>query len=232
MGTTVGRKLGLFGGTFDPPHLGHLILARDAREALGLDSVVWIPALQSPFKAGADASPASARLALVEAAVRGAEGFEVWSGELDRPAPSYTVDTVRHFRSTFPEAELYLLLGTDQWSQFTRWHRADDIADCAHIVVLHRGGTMGGEGQRETPAGAGQGGGDPFPCTHLSARRIDVSSTEIRDRVRAGRSIRYLVTDEVEAVVDRLQLYRRRGEVPDPGSIPAAPSPSTRSIER
>jgi nicotinate-nucleotide adenylyltransferase len=232
VGTAGGRKLGLFGGTFDPPHLGHLILARDAREALGLDSVVWIPARRSPLKTGADTSSAPARLSLVEAAVRGAEGFEVWSGELDRPAPSYTVDTVRHFRSTFPEAELYLLLGTDQWSQFTRWHRPDEIAACAHLVVLHRGGAAGAAGGSDAPDGAGPEAGDPFPCTHLAARRIDVSSTEIRDRVRAGRSIRYLVTDEVGAVVDRLQLYRRRGEVPDPGSIPVAPSPSTRPLER
>lgn len=223
------EKIGLFGGTFDPPHLGHLILAGDAVEALGLDRLYWIPARQSPFKTTQGVSPAEARLAMVEAAVEGTPGFRVWPGELHRPAPSYTVDTVLEFRSTFPGSQLYLLMGTDQWAQFSRWRRAEDIARMVEIVVLDRelpSGDDGPSGAEETAWGAP----DAFPCHHLRARRIEVSSTEIRDRVRTGRSIRYLVTPEVEAVVDRLQLYGRSdmdsgaGEIAAPDSAPSRPS--------
>lgn len=190
-------RVGIFGGTFDPPHLGHLVVAQDAAEALRLDRLFWVPARRSPFKTEGAATAAEVRVRLVEHAIRGHDVFQLWSGELDRPEPSYTVDTVDTFRASYPGAELFLLLGTDQWRSFHRWKDPDRIADVATVCVLDR--EVDGPGTAEAEDGR--------EAARLPTRRMDISSTEIRERVRRGRSIRFLVTDAVRREIEESGLY-------------------------
>src|SRR5438874_8499010 len=119
-------KIGIYGGTFDPIHHGHLILAREARERLGLDKIVFVPAAVSPFK-DAPATPPNDRLAMLEAAIVGEDGFGIDQVELHRPPPSYTIDTIEAIRNRDPEAELFYLLGQDNVVDLTKWHRFDDL---------------------------------------------------------------------------------------------------------
>ncbi len=184
--------IGLLGGSFDPVHHGHLVLARDAVETLGLDEVRFIPAARNPLKS-AEGAPGELRLAMLRAAVAGEPGFAVEDLEIRRPPPSYTVDTVGDLTRRFPGARLVLIVGEDNVAGFPRWHRWEELrAAVAEIVVLRRG--PGGEG---------------VPYRTLTARRLDISATEIRNRVAAGRSIRYLVPEPVREIIAAHGLYRR-----------------------
>jgi nicotinate-nucleotide adenylyltransferase len=190
-------KLGILGGTFDPPHLGHLIVAQDAWSALGLDRILFVPAGLPPHKLDARLTSAELRLAMVRAAIAGDDRFDVNELELRRQGPSYTVDTLRELRAGLPRAELYLLLGADQVREFQTWRDPAEIARLAHIVALSRTGELV----------------SPEPATAarvLPVTRIDVSATGIRTRVAAGEPIRYLVPAAVEAIIRREGLYRAR----------------------
>jgi len=190
-------EIGVFGGSFDPPHLGHLIVARDAMEFLKLDRILLVPARRSPFKGEQDTTTsAEVRAALCEAAVEGVAGFAVWRGELDRPAPSFTVDTLESMDQ--PDCRVTLLVGADTWAHFHRWDRPRRILDLARVGVLARGGYDG----PEDPGGDG-----PWPCVRVPVRQIEISSTEIRGRVRDGRSIRFLVPDAVRQIIEQQLLY-------------------------
>lgn len=184
--------IGLLGGSFDPVHHGHLVLARDAVEALGLDQLVFIPAARNPLKA-AEGAPGELRLAMLRAAVAGEPGFAVEDVELRRPPPSYTVDTVGDLARRFPGARLTLIVGEDNVVGFPRWHRWEELRAAVEVVVLRRG--------------PGEGGALPYRT--LTARRLDISATEIRKRVAAGRSIRYLVPEPVREIIAAHGLYRR-----------------------
>lgn len=190
-------EIGVFGGSFDPPHLGHLNVARDALEWLGLDQVLFVPARRSPFKEGDEGwAPGEVRKELCEAAIRGEPGMEVWEGELHRPAPSFTVDTLEALAGR--GRRLTLLLGADQWAQFHRWKRPRRILELARVGVLTRGGYEGPDG----PSGEG-----PWPCVRVPVRRMEVSSTEIRSRLQAGRSVRFLVPETVRRIIEHQSLY-------------------------
>lgn len=194
-------NIGLLGGSFDPVHHGHLILARDAAETLGLDRVVLIPAARNPLKSS-EGAPGELRLAMLRAAVAGEPGFAVEDVEIRRPPPSYTVDTVGDLARRFPGARLVLIVGEDNVAGFPRWHRWEELrAAVAEIVVLRRGGA-GGEGA-------------PLSYRTLTARRLDISATEIRNRVAAGRSIRYLVPEPVREIIAAHGLYRCRPQPPE-----------------
>lgn len=171
-------------------------VALDAREALGLDRVLLVPARRSPFKDDDTATPGEIRADLCEAAVDGVEGLEVWRGELDRPAPSYSVETLEALQA--PGRRLTLLLGQDQWASFHRWRSVRRILELARVAVLSRGGYEG----PEQPEGPG-----PWPCVRTAVRRIEISSTEIRRRIRNGRTIRYLVPDPVRRLIEQQSLY-------------------------
>ena len=188
-------EIGVFGGSFDPPHLGHLNVARDALEHLDLDRVLFVPAHRSPFKTGEVLTDPDLRRRLCEAAVADDPAFGVWDGELRRPPPSWTVDTLEALQD--PERRLTLLMGQDQWAEFHRWKAPRRILELARVAVLDRGGYDGPEGPPD---------GD-WPCNRVPVRRLEISSTEIRERVRAGRSIRYLVPDAVGALIDKNSLY-------------------------
>lgn len=185
-------KIALFGGTFDPIHHAHLLLARDALEQLGIDKVVFIPAAQSPHKLARLPAPADARLQMVHAAVAGEEHFKVDDSELHRTGPSFTIDTVEAWRARLPAAELYYLVGDDNLRELHTWRRFEELRTLVQFVVFGRSGSAAHE-----HAG--------FPRL---TRHVDISATEIRERVARGRSIRYLVPDAVLAIIEARGLYR------------------------
>ncbi len=198
-GRAAPRRLGVFGGTFDPPHVGHLALAECAREELALDHVLFVPAGTPPHKRGAR-TPAAARLAMTRLAVRGHRGFAVSDLELRRDGPSYTADTLRTLAAKWPRTKLVLLVGADMFATLGAWREPRAIAALAEIAVAVRPGT------RRPKAGAWARGGRGVHWLHNAA--LDVSSREVRTRARAGRSLRYLVPDPVARYVVRHRLYR------------------------
>lgn len=187
-------RIGILGGTFDPPHLGHLLAATDACEILGLDRLVFIPTAMQPLKAGQPATEGSHRLAMTQSMVAGDPRFAVEGIEVDRGGLSFTVDTLRALRQRWPAgtAELVLLLGADAAAQFAHWREPDEVRRLAEVVVLTRG----------------DGSGVPSGMRSAATRRIDISSTEIRERVRAGKSIRAFVPEAVDAYISAHGLYR------------------------
>lgn len=184
-------RLGLFGGTFDPPHIGHLIAAQDALIALGLDRVHFIPAASPPHKQSRVISPADVRVGLLRAALSGDDRFVVDDIELRRTGPSYTVDTLREYAARDAHCELYLLIGADQWAEFETWRDPGEIRRLATVVVLTREGS----------------GGDARGVQVVPVTRIDVTSTEIRRRVTEHLPIRYLVPDAVANLIESQRLY-------------------------
>jgi len=184
------RKIGIYGGTFDPIHHGHLILAREAREKLEFDKIIFVPAAASPLKEPPRAS-AALRLEMLQAAIKGEEGFVVDDCEIRRPAPSYSIDTVLQIRERDPNTELFWLIGADNLGDLNKWHRVAELKQLAQFVVLDRGCS---ELERQI-----------YPVIQSN---IDISATEIRNRVASGRSIRYLVPSAVEEIIRRENLYR------------------------
>ena len=190
-------RLAIFGGSFDPPHVGHLLAAQDAFDQLRLDRLIVVPASAQPLKSPRVTAPA-VRLEMARLTFAGDPRFEVSAVEVDRGGVSFTVDTLDHFANTYPAAERFLLLGADVLATFSQWKEPDRVMSLARPVVLVRQ-----PDDAATPldrAGA--------PLMRLSTRRVDVSSTEIRARVREGRSIRGFVTDSVAALIARDGLYR------------------------
>jgi nicotinate-nucleotide adenylyltransferase len=186
-------SVGLLGGSFDPIHHGHLIVGRVAAESLGLDELRFVPAREQPFKRGRHAAPAADRAAMLELAVAGAAGFAVERTELERAGPSYTVDTLAALRAREPSASLTLLLGADAAAELDLWHRARELPELARIVVFARPGTP-------IPR-------SPLIAASVEVPAIEISATEIRRRVRAGRSIRYWVPEAVAEYIARHRLY-------------------------
>ena len=187
-------RVGLFGGSFDPIHHGHLIVAQSAVEALGLDELRFVPARQQPFKAGAHRASAGERAAMVEQAIGGAPNFSVERSELERDGPSYTVDTLRALRAREPGAELVLLVGSDAAAGIPRWHEAPELGRLARIVAFGRGGV----GTEALPPG----------IEVIAVPAVEISSTAVRERVRRGQSIRYWVPDAVAEFIAAHGLYR------------------------
>ena len=189
-------KVGIFGGTFDPPHVGHLIAAQDALEVLSLDSVLFIPARVPPHKQHVPVTDPSLRLRMIRAATEGDTRFEVSDVELQRTGPSYTVETLRQLREKRPGDEFFLMLGVDQVREFRTWREPDEVLRLASLAMLARGGVE--------PADVSDIVHQTVPVT-----RVDVSSTLVRERVAAGRTIRYLVPDGVEKIIAAEGLYSR-----------------------
>ncbi len=213
--------LGLFGGTFDPVHLGHLRLAEEAREALGLASVRWIPAGQPPHR-GAPRLSGAHRLAMVRLAVAGNPAFQVDGAEVESTGPSYTVTTLECLRQELgPEQPLVLLLGADAFAGLPGWHRWQALLGLAHLVVLHRPGyalaasALAPElGQllaaRQTGDPARLAGAPAGAILALPMTQLDISATHIRQLLAAGRSARYLLPPAVLDYIDQHQLYRNK----------------------
>ncbi len=191
-------RVGVFGGTFDPPHVGHLLVARDAAEQLALDRLLWIPAGTQPFKASANASDGAHRLAMTRLVTEPVPGFGVDALEIERGGLSFTVDTLRTLTARDPGTDWVVCVGADAFLRFAEWREPAAIADLATVAVLAR------EGARAEPAALAAVSG----ARAVPVRRVDVSSTEIRARVRAGRSINGFVTEPVAAYIAEHGLYR------------------------
>jgi nicotinate-nucleotide adenylyltransferase len=191
-------RLGIFGGSFDPPHLGHLLPVIDAAESLGLDAVRFVPAGIQPFKVGRASAAPEHRLAMTERLVGGVPGFSADPTEIDRGGLSFTVDTLGTLSRTSGADELVLLIGADAFAMFDQWREPERIRELATIAVLVRG---------EAPLPeltAGKGGAVQL----LRTRRVDISSTELRARVADGRTIRGFVPDAVADYIAEHRLYR------------------------
>ncbi len=189
-------RTGIFGGTFDPPHIGHLIAAQDAGTELALDRVLFVPAAEPPHKQGQNITSASIRLEMLEAALRDQARFEICTLELQRAGPSFTVDTLRALHERWPDQELYLLIGADQAHTLPSWREPQHIARLARIVSLSR---LGVEALLAP---------QPLVQREVRVTRIDVSAHDIRQRVARGRPIRYLVPAAVEAFIYERGLYQ------------------------
>jgi nicotinate-nucleotide adenylyltransferase len=192
------RRIGVFGGTFDPPHVAHLALAEWARVALRLDRVIFMPAALPPHKRRRRITSAVDRVAMTRAAVRGNAAFGVSTLEVRRRGPSYTVDTLRALRKTHPDAALYLLIGEDSLREFDTWYEPKEILRLARLAVAVRPGAPARN--RRDPGGR---------IVRLSNPAIEVSSSGIRERVRSGKSVRYLVPDAVLWHIEKRGLYAR-----------------------
>ncbi len=185
---------GLLGGSFDPVHHGHLIAADRAAEALGLERVRFVPCARQPFKPAGPVASAEHRCAMLTLALAGHPRFVLDPLELERPAPSYTVDTLRALRAREPRERFVLILGADAAAHLPRWRDVDEVARLAEVAVLTRPGVP------EAPSAY---------VTHAVATpAIEISASEIRARCLAGKSIRYLVPDAVAEYIGRHRLYR------------------------
>lgn len=199
-------RLGVFGGTFDPPHIGHLIVAEDAAAALGLSRVCFIPAGEHPLKRANVEAPADVRLQMIKAATKDSALFQVDDREVHRAGPSYTVDTLALLKKEDPDAELFLLVGADILSEIPRWRNIEEIGRLARIVVMSRADV---EAELTLPAGV--------EFKRVEVTHVAISSSEVRERIRAGRPYRYLLPDPVYRIIENHPtLYRSRGITTEP----------------
>ncbi len=185
--------IGLLGGSFDPIHHGHLLVAQAVVEALDLEQLRFVPAREQPFKAGQHAATPEARARMVALAIAGEARFALEPIELARPGPSYTVDTLRALRATAPGSEFALLVGADAARELPQWHQANALPTLATLVIFARPGA-------EVPS-------LPWPHQVVRVPAVGISATEIRARVAAGRSIRYWVPDAVAEYISASGLY-------------------------
>lgn len=192
-------KIGIYGGSFDPVHSGHLILAREALETQGFDAVHLVPARVSPHKTGTPPVSAELRFEMLRVAVAGEAGLVADDTDLHLKDPSFAVDTVAEFRRRFPDAELVYFIGADNLPLLHTWHRFEDLCRDVSFLVFERG---------ETSAVVVP------PAWPVIRRRLDISSSEIRRRVAEGRSIRYLLPERVREMIHKNQLYQE--EIPSP----------------
>jgi nicotinate-nucleotide adenylyltransferase len=191
------RRIGVLGGTFDPPHIAHLVLAASACQDLDLDQVWFIPAGRPPHKRNHPVSPAKVRLELLRRALRGRPEFRAISLEIDRRGPSYTVDTLETLHGRFPATDWWLLVGSDMLRDLPNWRRPRRLLELVGIAAMARPGHPG-----RWPA--------QLPRRRyrkIDAPRLDLSSSELRERVARGASIRFLVPEAVESYILRHRLY-------------------------
>lgn len=182
-------RIGLYGGSFDPIHHGHLILAREARELLQLDRVIFLPARLSPHKLARPPADAQARWQMLVAALETEEGLMPDDRELHREGPSYAIETVREIEQENPGAEIFYLIGEDNVAELGTWKESGELIRRAQMVVL------------------GRSGGAPSHPWPVISRRVEISSTEIRNRVAQGRSVRYLMPEMSRHILLQNSLY-------------------------
>lgn len=214
-------RLGLLGGTFNPIHLGHLRGVEEARETFNLEKVYFIPAAIPPHKNERIEVSPTHRLEMVRLAIEGNPAFQASDVELSRQGKSYSVETIRYFRNQYPGADLFFIVGMDSFVEVTTWKRYQDLFSLCHFVVLSRPGTKRCRLTNLTPqqfwASFHRGKdanqwihGPSGLSTHFLDRPLmDISSREIRERLRAGRSVRYMMEEKVEAYISRNGFYSR-----------------------
>ncbi|WP_309386410.1 nicotinate-nucleotide adenylyltransferase [Cerasicoccus frondis] len=192
-------RIGLFGGSFDPIHHGHLLHAQDAMEQADLDLLAFIPAAQAPLKSsGAPGANAEDRVKMIELAIDSQPGFSVLRDEIDRCGVSYTVDTVRRLKERWPNDELFWILGADQVAQLDQWREIDELLKLAKFLCLKRPGY-----QPEAPSSI-----PDSALKWISARQLELSSSEIRERAAHERPLRFFLPRGVVDYINKNQLYR------------------------
>lgn len=187
------ERVGIFGGTFNPPHLGHLLIAERARESAELRKIIFVPAFQPPHKIGRAIISPRHRLEMTKLAVKGNKYFEVSDIEIRQAGISYTVQTLRTLRTILPGKEFFLILGSDSLAEYDGWREPGEIRAMAELLVYSRGN----DSSRLLPQGV-----EP-----IRGPVIEISSTDIRGRVARGESIRYLVPASVETYIKKHSLY-------------------------
>ncbi len=204
-------RRGIFGGTFDPPHVGHLMVASDAFETLALDRLVFVPNARQPLKDAAVTTSAEDRLEMVRRAIAGDPRFDVDDCEVTRGGPSYSVDTLTHFADAHPADEHFFLVGADVGTSFAQWREPRRVLELARLAVLRRG-APGEPGDESDDAVRKrflvEGNPDDRLPVVVHTRRVDVSSTEVRDRVRTGKPLTGFVVDPVARYITERGLYR------------------------
>lgn len=195
------RRIGLFGGSFNPPHIAHLLVAEFVREQFDLDRVLWIANFQSPLKRVEDVAPAHHRVAMTRLAIDGNERFRLSNIEIDRGGVSYTIDTIRTLQDAHPQVDFRLIVGSDSLADFEEWREPEEILERVRLIVFRRPGT------EQTAPFAGTEDRTEFADAPL----LELSGTVIRNRIHAGKSIRYMVPDPVRSYVDEHDLYRSTG---------------------
>jgi len=202
------RRTGLLGGTFDPPHMGHLILAESLADRARLDRVLFIPAWHPPHKLGRRITPAVHRRKLVELAISGNDKFELSEWELNRLGPSYTIDTVRHFRDQLRDEQLYWLIGSDSLAELPTWHQFETLVAMVDILTGWRGGSgieqvLDYLSDKISPRAF-----EKLRDNIVRTPVIEISSSQVRELVSKGSTIRYLVPDAVSDYILGEGLYR------------------------
>jgi len=209
------EQIGLFGGTFDPPHLGHLILASEARFQLGLNRLLWILTPEPPHKQNQIITPVEHRLAMVNLAIEGDSFFELSHVELDRPGPHYTLDTVEIIAKQYPEADITPIIGGDSLQDLPTWHRPKEILYACHWVgVMRRPGeeTNLEQLERELP-------GISSKVHYVDAPLLEIASREIRSRIATGEPFRYYLPPPVYEYINEHHLYQQSEPVNRPSEI-------------
>ncbi len=189
------QSIAVFGGSFDPVHNGHVMIARSALAELELDRLIVMPAAQSPFKPDQTLAPAAARMEMLRAAFSGEPEIEISSWELDRGGVSYSIETLRALAAEHPEAQLFYLIGADHVATLPQWRAADALAAAATFVVVPRPGAP----EEVFP--------QPFSGRYLQGKPMAISASEIRERLRAGRSVANFVPPPVAQLLNSMQIY-------------------------
>jgi len=197
----VGRRLGVMGGTFDPIHHGHLLTAEEAAVQFGLEQVIFVPTGQPWMKAEREVSPAEDRYLMTVIATASNPRFTVSRIEIDRAGPTYTVDTLRALRELHPEAELFFVTGADAMLEIFQWKDPSELLSLAHFIAATRPGYDLARFESSAPTAHPN-------VSVMNIPALAISSTDIRQRVREGRPIRYLVPEGVKSYIEKVGLYR------------------------
>lgn len=192
-------NIGIFGGTFDPPHVGHLMLVEQVRSQLNLDEVWFIPSNEPPHKHAARAS-VEERLQMVERAIKNNPSFRLNTIEVKREGKSYTIDTIKSLKAAFPNDQFFFIIGADEVAYLPKWHRIDELAKLIQFVGVKRSGYS-----LETS----------YPVSIVNILGVDISSSAIRDRIANGQSVKYLVPDAVEDFIKERNIYGYRNSQVD-----------------
>jgi nicotinate-nucleotide adenylyltransferase len=200
-------RVGIFGGTFDPVHLGHLAVAEQCREQAGLDQVWFVPAPRPPHKLDHPITPFAQRVEMLALALAGNPAFRVDEIERDRAGPSYMADTLQELKQRRPELDLYLMVGSDVLPDLPQWYHPERIIALARLLVVARPGWPVLP-EADVRASLGLDAAVPVRMQVVQVPKIDLSSTELRERVVAGRTVRYLVPNAVECYIREKRLYR------------------------
>ena len=202
-------RLGIMGGTFDPIHYGHLVTAEQAREALGLDLVLFMPAGSPAFKQGNPVTNSEQRYAMTLLATAANPAFDVSRFEIDRPGVTYTVDTLEALRRVYPDnVKLFFITGADAILDILSWHAADRMAPLATFIAATRPGYDINQACTRIELS-----GLPFDVSYIEIPALAISSTNIRERIRMGKSVRYLTSESVIGYIRKNNLYRDEGSV-------------------